>query len=421
MTPPPTNSVATPSPDLAAILTRAGRKRRRWPWLLGLVLALAAGTGWWWQGQAASPAVSYTTEPASIGSLNVTVTATGSVQPTTQVDVSSELSGTLASVEVDFNDPVTVGQVLARLDDTKVKAQQTNAEAQLAGARARLTQAEASAVEAEANLSQQQELDRRGVSARQALVSFQAAAARAAAAVDIARADLTLAEANLELVRADAEKTVLRSPVNGIVLNRAVEAGQIVASSLNTPVLFTLAEDLTRMELRVDVDEADIGRVGVGQKAVFTVDAHPDRSFPAVITQVRQAPEETDSIVTYKAILSVDNPEGLLRPGMTATAVITVSERTDALLVPNAALRYSPPVSDTRSSSGRGLIGFIMPRGPRGGDQGTGTGRSVWVLQGGAPVEVPVTVTDSDGTHSAVTSDTLAEGDAVITDQSVTR
>ncbi len=421
MTPPPTNPVATPSPDLAAILTRAGRKRRRWPWLLGLVLALAAGTGWWWQGQAASPAVSYTTEPASIGSLNVTVTATGSVQPTTQVDVSSELSGTLASVEVDFNDPVTVGQVLARLDDTKVKAQQTNAEAQLAGARARLTQAEASAVEAEANLSQQQELDRRGVSARQALVSFQAAAARAAAAVDIARADLTLAEANLELVRADAEKTVLRSPVNGIVLNRAVEAGQIVASSLNTPVLFTLAEDLTRMELRVDVDEADIGRVAVGQKAVFTVDAHPDRSFPAVITQVRQAPEETDSIVTYKAILSVDNPEGLLRPGMTATAVITVSERTDALLVPNAALRYAPPVSDTRSSSGRGLIGFIMPRGPRGGDQGTGTGRSVWVLQGGAPVEVPVTVTDSDGTHSAVTSDTLAEGDAVITDQSVTR
>ena len=421
MTPPPTNPVATPSPDLAAILTRAGRKRRRWPWLLGLVLALAAGTGWWWQGQAASPAVSYTTEPASIGSLNVTVTATGSVQPTTQVDVSSELSGTLASVEVDFNDPVTVGQVLARLDDTKVKAQQTNAEAQLAGARARLTQAEASAVEAEANLSQQQELDRRGVSARQALGSVQAAAARAAAAVDIARADLTLAEANLELVRADAEKTVLRSPVNGIVLNRAVEAGQIVASSLNTPVLFTLAEDLTRMELRVDVDEADIGRVGVGQKAVFTVDAHPDRSFPAVITQVRQAPEETDSIVTYKAILSVDNPEGLLRPGMTATAVITVSERTDALLVPNAALRYAPPVADTRSSSGRGLIGFIMPRGPRGGDQGTGTGRSVWVLQGGAPVEVPVTVTDSDGTHSAVTSDTLAEGDAVITDQSVTR
>ncbi|OYU18993.1 MAG: efflux transporter periplasmic adaptor subunit [Rhodobacteraceae bacterium PARR1] len=412
---------ATQSPDLSAILARTKGKRRRWPWVVALVLALTAGAGWWWQGQAASPGITYTTEAASIGSLNVTVTATGSVQPTTQVDVSSELSGTLATVEVDFNDPVTVGQVLARLDDTKVKAQRTNAEAQLTGAKARLAQAEASAAEAEANLTQQQELDRRGVSARQSLVSFQAAAARATAAVDIARADLTLAEANLELAIADVEKTVLRSPVNGIVLNRAVEAGQIVASSLNTPVLFTLAEDLTRMELRVDVDEADIGRVAVGQKAVFTVDAHPDRSFPATITQVRQAPEETDNIVTYKAILSVDNPEGLLRPGMTATAVITVSERADALLVPNAALRYAPPVQETASSGGRGLIGFIMPRGPRGGDQGTGTGRSVWVLQGGTPVEVAVNVMDSDGSHSAVTSDDLSEGDAIITDQSSAR
>ena len=416
----PAPSSAT-NPDLSAILARAGRKRRRWPWAVGLLLAVMAGGWWWWQGQAATPAVTYTTEPASIGSLNVTVTATGSVQPTTQVDVSSELSGTLASVDVDFNDPVTVGQVLARLDDTKVRAQLANAEAQLAGSKARLAQAEATATEAEANLTQQQELDRRGVSARRELVSIQAEAARAQAAVDIARADLTLAEANLELVRADLEKTVLRSPVQGIVLNRAVEPGQIVASSLNTPVLFTLAEDLTRMELRVDVDEADIGRVAVGQKAVFTVDAHPDRSFPAVITQVRQAPEEADDIVTYKAILSVDNPEGLLRPGMTATAIITVSERTDALLVPNAALRYAPPVTETRARGGAGLISFIMPRGPRGGEAGTGTGRSVYVLQGGAPVEVPVTVTDSDGTHSAVTSDTLAEGDAVITDQSVTR
>lgn len=420
MTAPMNAPTTATNPDLSAILARAGRKRRRWPWAVALIAVLAGGW-WWWQGQAATPAVTYTTEAVTLGSLSVTVTATGSVQPTTQVDVSSELSGTLASVDVDFNDPVTVGQVLARLDDTKVRAQLANAEAQLAGAKARLAQAEATASESEANLTQQQELDRRGVSARRELISFQAEAARAKAAVDIARADLTLAEANLELARADLEKTVLRSPVAGIVLNRAVEPGQIVASSLNTPVLFTLAEDLTRMELRVDVDEADIGRVAVGQKAVFTVDAHPDRSFPAVITQVRQAPEETDSIVTYKAILSVDNPEGLLRPGMTATAVITVSERTDALLVPNAALRYAPPVTETRARGGAGLISFIMPRGPRGGEPGTGTGRSVYVLQGGAPVEVPVTVTDSDGTHSAVTSDTLAEGDAVITDQSVTR
>jgi len=413
----------SPTDDLSSILARQGGRKRRWPWVLLLVVLIAGGG--WYASRAAEqqPDVTYRTEAVTRGVLSVTVTATGSVQPTTQVDVSSELSGTLAEVSVDFNEPVAVGQVLARLDDTKVRAQLANAEASLSAARARLAQAEATARESAENLSQQRELDRRGVSARRDLVSFEAADARAQAAVDIARADLTLAEANLELVRADLDKTILRSPVKGIVLNRAVEPGQIVASSLNAPVLFTLAEDLTRMELRVDVDEADIGRVAVGQTATFTVDAHPSRTFPATITQVRQAPEETNGIVTYKAILSVDNPDGLLRPGMTATAVITVSERADALLVPNAALRYSPPVTETTTGSGgRGLLGLIMPRPPRsGGGGGSGTGRSVWVLEGGTPREVAVTVTDSDGTSSAVTSDVLAEGDAVITDQSAAR
>lgn len=402
--------------DLQAILARRARPRRHWPWVV-IVLAGLAGAGWYvFGGGGSTPGVTYTTEAVAKGTLSVTVTATGSVQPTTQVDVSSELSGTLSAVEVDFNDPIEVGQVLARLDDTKMRAQLTNAEASLNAARARVTQAEASAREAQANLDQQQELDRRGVTARRDLISVEAANSRAQAALDIARADLTLAEANLELVRADLDRTVLRSPVKGIVLNRAAEAGQIVASSLNAPVLFTLAEDLTRMELRVNVDEADIGRVAAGQSAVFTVDAHANRSFPATITQVRQAPEEADGIVTYKAILSVDNAEGLLRPGMTATAVITVSERTDSLLVPNAALRYSPPSTESGSSGGRGLIGLIMPRGPQ-DTGGNGTGRSVWVLKDGAPVEVAVEVTDSDGSQTAVTSDTLTEGDAVITDQ----
>ncbi|MEY4983724.1 MAG: hypothetical protein RIR62_1990, partial [Pseudomonadota bacterium] len=394
------------------------RKRGRRGWIVAGLVAVALAGGGYWAMSGDAPRVTYDTTPAERGALKVTVTATGSVQPTTQVDVSSELSGTLAAVEADFNDRVTVGQTLARLDDTKFRATLANAEAQLAAAKGRLAQAEATLREAEATWASQQELDRRGISSRLTAVTAEAARDRAAAAREIARADLTLAEANTELARADLEKTVLRSPVAGVVLNRTAEAGQIVASSLNAPVLFTLAEDLALMELRVDIDEADIGRVAVDQVAEFSVDAHPGRSFPARITQVRFAPEETDGVVTYKAILTVDNAEGLLRPGMTATATITVSEQTDALLVPNAALRYAPPPAETASSGGgRGLLGLIMPR--RSPSRGApASGRSVWVLEGGQPVEVAVTAGDSDGSRTVVTSDSLEAGDAVITAQS---
>ena len=402
--------------DLAAILAAGARRRGvpGWPVLAGLVV-LAALAGWWVLSGDAD-AVAYDTTPVERGSLVVQVTATGSVQPTTQVDVSSELSGTLASVEVDYNDRVEVGQVLARLDDTKLRANAANAEAQLAAAQGRLLQAEATLREAEAAWESQSELDRRGVSSRNASVATRAARDRAAAAVDIARADLTLAEANLEIARADVQKATLRSPIRGIVLNRTAEAGQIVASSLNAPVLFTLAEDLSRMELRVAVDEADIGRVVAGQTAEFTVDAYPGRTFPASITQVRYAPETLDSVVTYKAILGFENPDGLLRPGMTATATITVAEATDALLVPNAALRYAPPAAAEESAGGSGLIGLIMPRRPA-ATRGEASGRAIWVLRAGTPVEVPVTPGDTDGTRTAVTGDALAEGDAVITAQ----
>lgn len=402
--------------DLATILAAGARRRGGRGWLVAGVLVVAAALAGWWQWSGDGQSVAYDTSPVMRGDLVVQVTATGSVQPTTQVDVSSELSGTLATVEVDYNDRVEVGQILARLDDTKFRANAANAEAQLAAAQGRLMQAEATLREAEAAWESQSELDRRGVSSRNASVSAEAARDRAAAAVEIARADLTLAEANLSIARADVEKAVLRSPIRGIVLNRTAEAGQIVASSLNAPVLFTLAEDLSRMELRVDVDEADIGRVATGQMAEFTVDAYPGRTFPASITQVRFAPETLDAVVTYKAILGFDNPDGLLRPGMTATATITVAEATDALLVPNAALRYAPPAAAEESEGGSGLIGLIMPRRPA-ATRGEASGRAVWVLRGSTPVEVPVTPGDSDGTRTAVSADGLAEGDAVITAQ----
>lgn len=406
--------------DLARLLSAPPRRRwGRWIWAAAVVGGLVAGV-WWWQGRTeeVSAGVRYVTEAVTRGDLTVTVTATGTVQPTTKVDISSELSGTLLSVDVDFNDPVTVGQVLARLDATKLAAQVANAEAQVVSARARLVQAEATAREASETLRTQKELSARGVTTRQSMISVEVAHDRAAAAVEIAGADLRLAEANLAVIRADLEKAEIRSPINGVVLNRTAEVGQIVAASLSAPILFTLAEDLAHMDLLVDVDEADIGRVAPGQVAEFTVDAHDDRSFPATITEVRYAPETTDQVVTYKAVLAVENPDLVLRPGMTATAVITVAQETAVLQVPNMALRYAPPKLAEGAGGMSGLAGLILPSpASRGGSAGVATGRSLWVLRDGAPVEVPVTIGATDGSHTAVTSDALAEGDLVITEQ----
>lgn len=405
--------------DLARLLT--SRPRRRWGlWLSGglLVLALGAGAAWYFlSGATSTGQVAYVTSAVERGDLTVTVTATGTVQPTTRVDVSSELAGTLATVEVDFNDSITVGQVLARLDTSKLAATVANAEAQEAGARARLAQAEATVVEVAETLATQQELSARGIATRKDMISVEANDARARAAVDMARADLTLAEANLALARADLEKAVIRSPIDGVVLNRKAEAGQIVGPGLNDPVLFVLAENLTRMELLANVDEADIGQVAVGQTAVFTVDAFDNREFAATITQVRYASELTDEVVTYKAVLAVENPDLRLRPGMTATATITVAEQTGALLVPNAALRWAPP----KAMSGQGaagLAGLILPSpSSRNPPAAVASGRSLWVLRDGAPVEVAVEIGPTDGRNTIVSGAALAEGDDAITDQ----
>lgn len=402
-------------PDLAA-LARMPRRRRSlfWLWLV-LILAALAGGGWSLWGQRGETAVRYDTRPVTRGDLLVTVVATGTVQPTTQVEISSELSGTLAAVAVDYNDLVTEGQVLARLDDTKLKAQVTTAEAQQTSARAKLASAEATVTETADALDAAEALDKRGLNTRSVIVAARAAHDRALAAVEMAAADLALTSANLQTARADLDKAAIRSPINGIVLGRAAEKGQIVAATLNAPVLFTLAEDLTRMDLQVSVDEADIGRVKVGQEATFTVDAYPGRSFDARITQLRFAPDDTEDVVTYTAVLSVENAEMLLRPGMTATATITVAREADALLVPVTALRYAPP-AEAESRAGGGLIGLIMPARPS--DQAARVdGSGVWVLKGGVPQRVQITPGASDGTSIVARSEALAEGDEVILSQ----
>ena len=396
-------------------LNRSGSTIPKWvKYLLGIVVFIGASM-FWLSSTDQADNVQYVTAPAVTGDLRVTVTATGTVEPTNMVEISSELSGRLESVNVDFNDRVTEGTVLAELDTTKLEAQLAVSKASLDSAIARVAIAQATWAETREKYETSRRLEERGVTAHQTIVADRAAYVRAQSALQSAIADRALAEANLDLHNAELAKACICSPIDGVVLDRAVDAGQIVAAALSAPVLFTLAEDLAQMELQVDIDEADIGRTAVGNKATFTVDAYDDRLFPAVISEIRFAPLTVDGVVTYKAILNVDNSDLSLRPGMTATANIIVSEITAALTVPNAALRYAPPTAPVEEAERSGLLGMLIPDGHDA--RILGDDRTLWVMLGEAPVEISVRAGESDGRMTEILEGELAVGDQVVVDR----
>ncbi|MCF6368615.1 efflux RND transporter periplasmic adaptor subunit [Rhizobium halophilum] len=410
---------AAPVPDLAAILASQGRKprARRLSWVLALVLLVGGGIGGYVYIRESGPSYTYTTRPIERGNLQVIVTATGSVQPTDQVDISSELSGTIRTVHVTYNSLVKSGDVLAELDTNKLQADVENARAQLASTRANLLKAETDVASTKLTFDRLTGLAERNITSQQDLDAARFAHQAAVAAKAVSEASVQSAEASLRLAEVSLGKSKIISPIDGVILTRDVEPGQTVASSLNAPVLFTIAGDLRQMELQVAVDEADVGQVREGQEAKFSVDAYPDQDFPAEIQTIRYASETVSNVVTYKAILSVENDDLLLRPGMTATADITVQSVEDALLVPNAALRYEPPASARRSSGSILTRLFRPPR--RAGDRqsaGNGSDRSVWVLRNGAPQQVDVEAGPSDGQSTVVRSGEIEEGDLVVTD-----
>lgn len=403
---------------LKAILGEPAGRRPRGRLLrrlaIGLVIVLlAALAAWFFFGRGGSTYV-YTTDKATTGDLTVTVTATGSIQPIEQVDVSSELSGRVKSVFVDYNSRVKTGDVLAELVTDTLEVNVDSARAKLAAANATVAKLQAVIAQMKNVLDSKKVLVDRNVSSSQELIDAQANYDAAIAAVDAAKAEVNAAQADLRLAETNLSKAKIVSPIDGIVLTRSVDPGATVAASLSAPVLFVIAGDLAKMELRVDVDEADVGQVKIGQKATFTVDAFPDRVFPAAIKDVRFVSETVQNVVTYKALLSVDNSELLLRPGMTATADIVVNEVKNATLIPNAALRYAPP---TENASGGGFLFFRAPRmAPVTNAEPTGHGRTVWVLRNGVPVSVTIEIGASDGSRTAVLSGDIKPGDALIVD-----
>lgn len=385
---------------------------------------------------------SYATREARKGDLTVSVSATGNLKPINQVDVGSEQSGKITAVYVDVNDRVTKGQKLAELDTRRLVDTINQNRAQVSSSQASVAQAQAQAALAKATLDRQlnvYKLSGGRVPARTELDAARADYSSALANLRSAQAQVRVAQAQLSTAQTNLSIAQIVSPVTGVVLSRDIEPGQTVAASLNAPVLFTIAEDLTKMEVEVSVDEADVGQVKEGQTANFAVDAFPGRTFPATVTRVNVGSNSASSssssssssststtsssgtVVAYTAVLSVDNAQEILRPGMTATADIVTQELHDVLLVPNSALRFKP----SAGKSDGGITSQIVP-GPRRfrrGNQrqvsfGIGSSQTLYVLdEAGNPKAINVIVGASDGSRTVITGGDLKPGMKVITGQ----
>lgn len=389
-----------------------------------------------------SSEVGYATVAAERGNLVTTVSATGKLAPVSQVTVGSQLSGLVVKVLVDVNDQVTKGQILAEIDPEQIEDQIRQGRAQLAANQAQINQARATLAETQAQLARLEEVSRLSggrVPSGTEMQTGRANVQRAQAALKVAEANVLASQASLSQSQTQRARAVIHSPVSGVVLVRQVDPGQTVAASFNTPTLFVIAEDLSKMKLEVSIDEADVGSVKEGQKANFTVDAFPGRTFPATISRVdigsnlsassassssttTSTTSTTGQVVSYAADLTVDNSKLDLRPGMTATADITTSDKKNVLLVPNAALRFKPQSQGAASSSG--ITGALTMGPPR----RSGATRSVTLERGaqqqiyvkgedGKPRAIQIITGDTDGSRTEVLSGDLKPGMEVITSQ----
>jgi HlyD family secretion protein len=366
---------------------------RRW-WVIALAILLILIVAWW----ILTPAkkVEYIKGKAEIATIRALVTATGTLQPIDKITVGAEVSGRIDDIFVDFNDRVTKGQIIARINTDELKARSVQA-------RASVSQAEANLVKAENDL-------RRAVLLKGKGFASQSTYDAALASRNALRATLNTARAQADQTDANLAKAALRSPIDGIVLDRKVERGQTVTAGFQTPEMFIIASDLKKLELTIDIDEADIGEVSVGQQATFTVDAYPAQTFSARVVELRNAARTIQNVVTYQGVLSVQNEMGLLKPGMTATADITSKVAENVLSVPNGALRFTPE----KEVAAQGMIpqATTAPSDPI----ATGKGQ-VWSLgKDGKPASLDVTLGITDGRRTQVTSSNLKAGDEFILD-----
>ena len=359
-----------------------------------LLIAVAVVLGRSWLGRdAAGPR--YRTEKATRGDLTASVTATGTVNPVKTVQVGTYVSGPIQAIDVDFNSPVTKNQRVAKIDPRPFALRVQQSEAELANARAALAKARADLEYKSANLVRNRKLREQGIVAADAVDVLASNVDQARADVALQEAQVQQAEARLEEARVNLGYTDIVSPVDGVVVSRAVDVGQTVAASFQTPTLFVIAEDLTKMQVNANVSEADIGEVRAGQTATFSVDAYPERPFTGTVSQVRNSPLNVQNVITYDVVIDAANADLALRPGMTANVDIVTGRRESVLRVPTAALRFRPSAREGEA--------VAAPAGP-----------VVWRLAGGRPEPVTVIPGHADDSYTEVQGGALREGDAVI-------
>jgi HlyD family secretion protein len=375
--------------------------KRRLAIFTGLVIAATITVGAFY-GRGGEPKVSLTTGRATRGSVVNKIAATGTLEAVTTVQVGSQVSGTIESLNADFNSIVRKGQVLARLDQSLFRTAVEQAQANVARAVADEQRVQVALSDSRTKLARAQQLAEKQLIPANDLADAEVARATAEAQVRSAAASVTQAKASLLQAQVNLSKTVITAPISGIVISRNVDVGQTVAASLSAPTLFVLAADLAEMQLNASIDESDLGDIESGQPVAFTVDAYPGQTFNGIVEQVRLNPVVQSNVVTYAAIITAPNPDLKLKPGMTATVDVEVARRDNVLRVPAAALRFKPTAQQIAE------MNAVAADNPR-------RQPVVWVTSGGGVTAVPITAGLSDGTWTEVMDAPFAEGAEVVT------
>jgi HlyD family secretion protein len=395
-------------------------------WIAAASVIGLGGVGWWQLGDGAKEPP-YVTTPAQRASITQVVSSTGTLQAVVTVQVGSQVSGTIEKLFADFNTKVRAGQIVAQLNQDKFRAAEDQARANLLAAQSNIEKSKVTVVDTLRTVERNRELRKKDLMAQSDLDSAQAAYDAALAQVEVNRAQAAQAQASLKQATVDLNNTVIRSPVDGLVISRNVDVGQTVAASLQAPTLFTIANELARMEVHTNVDEADVGNVKEGQEVTFTVDAFPSRRFRGRVHQVRNAPIVVQNVVTYVAVVRIENKELLLKPGMTANVQFLVSRKEDVLTIPNMAMRFKPPEEkeeaqellrreQSRTAPKVGERRTSRQSAARGSGAGGGGTRRVRIYllkdDKAQPVEIQLGITD--GSRTEIRSGDLKENDPVI-------
>lgn len=391
--------------------------------ILAAVLAIAGTGGYFFYKR--TPEVTYKTARIERGAIVSTVAATGNLSAVTTVQVGTQVSGTIQKLYVDFNSRVKKGQPIAEIDPSLFNASVEQSRGNLLSAEANLQKANVALADAERTLGRNRKLLADGIISQGDYDVSETALQAAKAAVKAAEGSVAQTRGSLMQSSTNLRYSVIRSPVDGVVISRAVDVGQTVAASFSTPTLFTIAKDLTKMQIEVSVDEADISRIQLHQQASFTVDSYPEQSFRGEVVQIRSAPVITQNVVTYVVVVNVDNSDLKLKPGMTANVSIEVAKKDDVLKLPPAALRFKPKMkgdeAKAKSDGERNGAGMQRPATPAGGKPGgrrTGGGQQVYILKDGQPAAVPVKTGIANNSSIELLESTLKEGDQVVVEQS---